>query len=131
MDGMSKDWSYLFVKLSLAEALEEIPAGISKDLRFQNQDTFYIGFDYFHKLSVLIHIVVILLILPTGYIVQPLLIVQIPLDGLLDAFLELEAGFPTQFALELGGVDGITGIMAKAVGDVGDEIHVWEHGVWQ
>ena len=43
----------------------------------------------FH-LSIFIHFLVILLIVATCYVIEPFLVVQIPTDGLLDAFLKLE-----------------------------------------
>ena len=36
----------------------------------------------------------------------------------------MEGWFPAEFALEFGGVDGVAGIVAEAVGDVGDEVEV-------
>ena len=51
--------------------------------------------------------------------IHPLLMVEIPTDGLLDTFLKLEAGFPTEFLLEFGRVDGIAHIVPLAIGDVG------------
>ena len=81
---------------------------------------------FFHRYSsILIHILVILLIITAGHVVHPFLVVEIPLHGLLDTFLELETGFPTEFALELAGVDGIAHVVALAVGDVGDEVEVF------
>ncbi len=74
--------------------------------------------------SALIHLLVILLVLPARDIVEPFLIVEIPLHGLLDALFELEGRLPAEFALELGGVDGVAGVVAEAVGDEGDEVEV-------
>ena len=42
------------------------------------------------QLSVLIHVVVVLLVVARGDIVEPFLVVEIPADGLLNAFLELK-----------------------------------------
>lgn len=71
-----------------------------------------------------IHFPVVPQILPGGDIVHPPLIVQIPADGLLKAFFELQGRFPTEFALEFGGVDGVALIVARAVGDKGNEVQV-------
>ena len=73
-------------------------------------------------LSAVIHHSVIIQIIAGGDVIQPLLVVEVPTDSLFDAFLELEGGFPSEFVLELGGVDGITKVMTGAVGDVGDEL---------
>src|SRR5271154_583487 len=56
------------------------------------------------------------------YGLHPFLLVQIPADGFTDALLELVRGCPAQFALDLGGVNGITAVVAGAVFDVGDEL---------
>ena len=45
---------------------------------------------YYMNLTIAIHLFVVGLIVSRGYILKPLLIVEIPTDGLLDAFLELE-----------------------------------------
>ena len=65
------------------------------------------------------------MIVTRGYIVEPLLVLEIPLHGLFYSFLELERGFPAKFCLKLARVDGVTGIMAKAVGNVCDEVEVF------
>ena len=49
---------------------------------------------YKHGLSVFIHVVVVLLVVARGDVVHPFLVVQVPTDGLLDAFLKLEARLP-------------------------------------
>ena len=72
-----------------------------------------------------VHSFVILLIVTRGHIIQPLFVLEIPLDGLLNTLLELQRRFPPKFLLKLGGVDGITGIMAKAVSNESNQIHVF------
>ena len=79
---------------------------------------------YVPLLSVPIHALIILLILSTRDVVHPLLMLQIPPHCFLYALLKLKAGLPAEFALELGGVDGVAKVVAGAVGDVGDEVHV-------
>jgi len=64
------------------------------------------------------------LVVTAGDIVHPVLVVEIPANCFLNAFLELEAGLPSEFTLEFGGVDGIASIVSQTVGDVGDEVHV-------
>ena len=72
----------------------------------------------------LIHFLVILFIFAGSDVVHPGLVVEVPADGALDAFLELEAGLPTQLALQLGTVDGIAQVVPGAVGHIGDEVHI-------
>ena len=74
--------------------------------------------------SVCVHVIVILLVVARGYIVQPLLVVEIPADGLLDTLLKLERGFPTEFLLEFRTIDGIAQVVTGTVGDEGDEVHI-------
>lgn len=81
------------------------------------------------KSAILVHVVVIFLVVAGGDVVHPVLIVEIPADGLLDAFLELERGLPTEFALEFAGIDGVAHVVAEAVGDVGDELVAVAFGV--
>ena len=58
-------------------------------------------------LPVPVHVFVILLVVSACHVVHPFLIVEIPTDGFLDAFFELQAGFPAQFVFQFGGVDGV------------------------
>ena len=75
-------------------------------------------------LAVFVHLVVVLLVGAGGDVVEPLLIVQVPADGLLYALFKLQARLPAQLALQLAAVDGIAEVVSGTVGDVGDEIHV-------
>ena len=75
-------------------------------------------------LSVGVHVVVVFHVVAAGDIVHPFLVVEIPADGTLNAFLELETGFPTQFALQFGAVDGVAHVVSGTVGDKGDEVVV-------
>ena len=70
----------------------------------------------------MIHLLVVLLVVATGDVVHPLLVVEVPTDGLLDALLELKRGLPTELLLQLGGVDGIAEVVTGTVGDVGNQI---------
>ena len=76
------------------------------------------------SLSVLVHVVVIPLVVPAGHVVHPLLVVEVPSYGLLDALLELQAGLPSELPFEFGGVDGVSHVVSGAVSDVGDEVEV-------
>ena len=75
-----------------------------------------------------IHVLVILLVVAAGDVVQPFLVVEVPAHRLLDAFLELQGRLPAQFLLELGGINGIAGIVTQAVRDIGDQVHVLAFG---
>ena len=82
-------------------------------------------------LTIAIHHFIILLVVAGGDVVHPCLVVEVPSHGLLDAFLELQAGFPSELALELAAVDGVAQVVAGAVGDVGDEVEVGPFGTPQ
>lgn len=56
------------------------------------------------------HLLAIPFVVAAGDVVHPRLVVEVPADGAFDASLELEGGFPAEFVLELGGVDG-TGVV--------------------
>ena len=77
--------------------------------------------DLLYPLPIPVHPLIIVLVL-TGNDVLPLLaVVQIPLDGLLDAVGELGLRQPAQLIVALRRIDGIAHIVALAVGDVGDQ----------
>ena len=75
-------------------------------------------------LSVFIHILIILLILPRSNMIHPFLVIEIPFYGLLDTLLKLERWLPTEFLLKLARVDGVTHIVTLSVGYVSDEVHI-------
>ena len=79
-------------------------------------------------LPVPVHFFVILLVVAAGDVVQPFLVIEVPAHRLLDAFFELEARFPAQFLLELGRIDGVAGVVAKAIRHISDELHVLAFG---
>src|SRR5574344_1259033 len=74
---------------------------------------------FFISSAILVHVFVIILIVARGHVVEPLLVLEIPLHGLLDALFKLQAWLPTQFALQLGRIDGIARVVSKAVGHIG------------
>ena len=84
------------------------------------------GRDDFRKktLSILIHIIIILLMLPRSNMIHPFLNLEIPFYGLHDTLLKLERLFPTEFLLQLSRVNGVTHIVTLAVGYISDEIHI-------
>ena len=77
-----------------------------------------------NELAVFVHIVVVLLVVTGGDVIEPLLVIEVPTDGFLDAFFELERGFPAEFALEFGGVDSIAHIVSGTVGNVRNEVQI-------
>ena len=78
----------------------------------------------YYKLSISVHIIIILLIVTRGHVVQPLLVVEIPADSLLDTLLKLQRGLPSELFLQLRRVDGIAQIVAGTVCNEGNEIHI-------
>ena len=46
---MPQDWDYLFFKLSLAEALEEVASRVAEEAWLYNEDAFYFCFNYIHR----------------------------------------------------------------------------------
>ena len=50
---------------------------------------------------------------------DPGVVVEIPLDGLLEAGLEGFLRCPTQLSADLAGVDGVALVVARSVSDVG------------
>ena len=57
------------------------------------------------------------------------MIVEVPTDGALNAFLKLQARFPTQLALQLGAVDGVAQVVPGAVGHIGNQVERIAFGV--
>ena len=66
----------------------------------------------FDFLSAFVQLFVILLIGTTGYMIQPILIGQVPVDSQVYPFLELQAGLPSQFFLDFGCIYRIAMVMA-------------------
>jgi hypothetical protein len=56
-----------------------------------------------------------LLVIATGDIFHPLLIVEIPLHGLADAGFEGLGGFPAEFAVDCGDIYGVAAVMAGGI----------------
>ena len=63
-----------------------------------------------------------MLIVTIDDMLPPSLMLEIPLDRLLDAVLELRLRLPAEFRVDLRRVDGVAAIVAFAVGDVLDEV---------
>ena len=84
------------------------------------------GRDDFRKktLSVLIHLLIILLILPRSNMIHPFLVLEISLYRFFDTLLKLERWLPAEFLLELTRIDGITHIVPLSICYMSDEIHI-------
>ena len=70
-------------------------------------------------LSVLIHIIIILLILPRSNMIHPFLVLEIPFYRFFDTLLKLERWLQTDFLLEFARIDGITPIVTLSISKVG------------
>jgi len=90
----------------------EIPAYLRDSLRSHVVNLFLRFF--------LILLVDPLLVGTRGDVGHPVLIVEIPPDGLADARLEGLGGFPTQLPVDLGGVDRVAAVVPGSIGNVGD-----------
>ena len=75
-------------------------------------------------LSIFIHILIILLILPRSNMIHPFLVLEIPFHGFLDTLLKLERWLLTQFLLQLSRVDGITHIVTLSVCYISNEVRI-------
>ena len=56
--------------------------------------------------------------------IHPFLVIEIPLYGFLDTLLKLERWLPTEFLLQLAGVDGVTHIVTLSIGNISNQIQV-------
>ena len=70
----------------------------------------------------IVHALVIGLIVAADDAHPPVTVLEVPLDGLLDAVLELRLRLPTELRVDLRRVDGVAAVVALAVGDVLDEV---------
>ena len=57
-------------------------------------------------------------------VAAPIQMVQIPADGLAQSGLEGFDGRPAQLAPDPAGVDGVADIVARPIGDVGDQLGI-------
>ena len=76
---------------------------------------------FFNDLSVAVHLFVVMLVLARDDRLPPGLVVEIPLDGFLNAVGESGLRQPAQLIVDLGGVDGVAHVVALAVGHKGDQ----------
>ena len=63
-------------------------------------------------------------IAPAGDVCQPVAVVQIPADGLFDAVLKAFRGRPSQSVPQVAGIDRVALVMARAVGDEGNQARI-------
>ena len=75
-----------------------------------------------NNLSIAVHFLVVVLILTADDGLPPLTIIEIPLDGLLDAVLKFSLRQPTQLVVDLGRIDGITHIMTLTITNVSNQV---------
>ena len=81
-----------------------------------------LSFRVFQDLFLAVHILVIMLIITIDDMLPPSLMLEVPLDRLFDAVLELRLRLPAKFRVDLRRVDGVAAVVALAVGDVLDEV---------
>ena len=81
-----------------------------------------LSFRVFQYLFLAVHILVIMLIVTIDDMLPPILMLEVPLDRLFDAVLELRLRRPAEFRVDLRRVDGVAAVVALAVSDVLDEV---------
>ena len=81
-----------------------------------------LSFRVFQYLFLAVHILVIMLIVTIDDMLPPILMLEVPLDRLLDAVLELRLRLPAELRMDLRRVNGVAAVVALAVSDVLDEV---------
>ena len=84
----------------------------------------FVNIDFYcvHSLlAIAVHFLVVVLILAADDGLPPLTVIEIPLDRLLDAVLELGLRQPAQLIVDLSRVDGVTHIMTLTVANMGNQ----------
>src|SRR5690554_292096 len=71
--------------------------------------------------AVAVLLVVVRFVGPGEHTIHPFLVAQVPAYGLGEPFLKLQGGFPTQFAAQFFGVNGVALIVSRTVLHKGDE----------
>ena len=56
-----------------------------------------------------------MLIITGRYMLDPFFILQVPIHRLFQSFFKLKRGFPSQFFIQFGGIDGISQIMTRPI----------------
>lgn len=72
--------------------------------------------------ALVVHALVVGLVVAADDAHPPVAVLEVPLDGLLDAVLELRLRLPAELCVDLRRVDGVAAVVALAVGDVLDEV---------
>ena len=78
--------------------------------------------------AVFVHFLIVILIFAVDDVFPPVLVVQIPLNGLLDTVFEHGLGQPSQLVVDLGRIDRIAAVMAGTVLDIGDQVFAFAQG---
>src|SRR6266571_4990702 len=73
------------------------------------------GMNQIKGLSLAILFGIKFLVIAAGYMLQPLFVRQVPIDGFFQSFFELQRWCPTQFLVQAGGIDGIAEVMTGPV----------------
>ena len=69
-----------------------------------------------------VHVLIVFLIIAAGDAIHPVLMLEIPFDGLLDPFCEAGLRIPAHLGLDLVRCDGIAAVMTLPVFHIGDQI---------
>src|SRR5439155_19586584 len=69
-----------------------------------------------------IHVFIVMLIGAAGNMFQPFSILKIPVNSLAQSFFESDTGLPSQLAVDLGSINGITAVVARPVFYIGNEL---------
>jgi len=85
-------------------------------------NTMRLSFRVFQYLFLAVHLLIIMLIVTIDDMLPPSLMLEVPLDGLLDAVLEFRLRLPAELRVDLRRVDGVAAVVALAVSDVLDEV---------
>ncbi len=70
---------------------------------------------------VAIHFLIIIPVLTTGNTIEPIGIVQIPVNCFLQSLIKGDGWRPSQLAINLGSIDGISSVMPRSVFDVSNQ----------
>ncbi len=72
--------------------------------------------------ALVVHALVVSLVVAADDAHPPVTVLEVPLDGLLDAVLELRLRLPAELCVDLRRVDGVAAVVALAVSDMLDEV---------
>jgi len=69
-----------------------------------------------------IHPLIIALVLSRSHMLQPFCIFKVPVNGQAQPFFKSNGRFPSQFFIDLSGINGITPVMPRAVFYISDKL---------